>query len=811
MSNMPIESIIRNARLSLRQIRRNPAFASAVILTLGLAIGANTAIFSFVNALLIRPFPFRDPDQLFQIQSVRGGQLGKISMREVLDIQEQVTILDGIAAHTGGAGGYNFSGDGPPQEWRTILTTGNLFEVLGAPLEIGLTWPDHADRQRDFSVILSYGVWKSTFGGRRDVLGKKITLDHAAGYQIHGVTGRGFDFPQGIQVYRSLGGLFQYDRHSSRSMVGICRVKHPFSAARLQAELDVVSRRLAAQYPETNAGISFRAISFRELYSGDVRPYLLVLLGAVGFVLLIACGNVVNLLLSRGLGRQREMAVRMALGAGRRELLGQLLTECVVLSFAATAFGLVLAYWWMNLLRVMIGPQLPTWMAVDIDGRVLAFTALVSVAAGICSGLAPALRMSRGSLSEAAKEGARGTSAGRDLARLRDCMVISEVAVAVVLLAGAGQLIHGLLELQQQQKGFRSDSISTFRISLGWKRYIDQPSISRYYEQALGQLGAMSGVQKVAFISNPPLARQEETAPDTVQMDGQSIQEALKNPYVNHQSVSESYFDVMGIPLKRGRVFSPFDRQGSEPVAIISERLAKLLWADKDPVGQRLVYNPTARDRGPFRKIVGVVGNVQQRELGAEASLDFYVPYRQEADSNQYMLVKTNLGLAGFTSKAERAMWSIDPEQSVFDFATYEQRILDSIWPLRLSKLLLVVFGTVAVVLAAIGIYGVMSYLVGQRRREMGVRLALGASPARIWALVVGRGVLLGATGLFGGLLGSIVLGRILQHVLPSVGGGHPLVFAGALAVLFVVVVAACALPAWRASRIDPAVTLRQE
>ena len=808
---MPIESIARNIRLSLRQIRRNPVFAAAVILTLGLAIGANTAIFSFVNALLIRPFPFRDPDQLFQIQSMRGGQLGKISMREVLDIQEQISILDGIAAHTGGAGGYNYSGEGSPQEWRAILTTGNLFEVLGTPLEIGLTWPDHADRQRDFRVILSYGVWKSTFGGRRDIVGKKITLDHAAGYQIHGVTGRGFDFPQGIQVYRSLGGLFMYDRRSSRNFVGICRIKQPYSIARLQAELDAVSHRLAAQYPDTNAGISFRAISFRELYSGDVRPYVLLLLGAVGFVLLIACGNVVNLLLSRGLGRQREMAVRMALGAGRLELISQMLTESAVLSVAATAFGLVLAYWWMNLLRAMIGPELPTWMVVDIDGRVLAFTAVVSLAAGFCSGLAPALQMCRDSLSEAVKEGSRGASAGRGTARLRDAMVISEVAVAVVLLAGAGRLINGLLELQQQHKGFRSDSIATFRVSLGWKRYADQASISRYYERALAQLAAVPGLQRVAFVSNPPLARQEEFAPNTVQVEGQPIQETLSNPYVNHQSVSESYFDVMGIPLKSGRLFTPFDRQGSEPVAIISERLAKLLWADKDPVGQRLVYNPTARDRGPFRKIVGVVGNVQQRELGAESSLDYYIPYRQEADSNQYMLVKTNLGLAEFTSKAERAMWSIDPEQSVFDFATYEQRILDSIWQLRLSRVLLILFGTVAVVLAAIGIYGVMSYLVGQRGREVGIRLALGASPASVWTLVVGRGVLLGANGLFCGLLGSIALSRVLQYVLRGVGGGSPLIFAGALGILLVVIVAACALPAWRASRIDPAVTLRQE
>jgi putative ABC transport system permease protein len=482
----------RHVRHALRQIRRQPAISFTVVLTLGLAIGANTAIFSFVNALLIRPFPFRDPDRLVEIQSVRGGQPGKMSMVEVLDLKEQVPAIEAIAAHTGGAGGYNYSGDGGgrPEEWRAILTTGNLFEVLGVPFEAGAKWPAPVDRERDFRVILTYGVWQRNFGGRRDVVGRTITLDHAPGYQIHGVMPRGFDFPRGIEVYRSIGGYTSYDRRDNRNVVAIARIKPGHTIARLQAELDAVSRRLAEQHPDTNAGLSFTAISFRELYSGDVRPYLLVLLGAVGFVLLIACGNVANLLLARALSRDRETALRVALGAGRKEIVAQFLCESLVLAFVAAAAGLGLAWWWMKLLRAMIGAQLPDWMVVELDGRVLAFTIGLSVLASVLAAVAPAWQFSRPrDIGETLKEGGRASSTGRGTGRLRDWMIAGEIAMAVVLVAGAGLLIRAFADLQAQDKGFREERISTFRVALGWRRY-GGDAVARYYENALEKLAA---------------------------------------------------------------------------------------------------------------------------------------------------------------------------------------------------------------------------------------------------------------------------------------------------------------------------------
>jgi putative ABC transport system permease protein len=806
-----MDALVRNIRVGIRQLWKQPIFTASVLLTLGLAIAANATIFSFVSALLIRPFPFRDSDQLVQIRSMRGGQLGLMSMREVLDIKERVSVIEGIAAHTSGFGGYNYSGEGRPEEWKTILTTGNLFDVLGTPLVCGNKWPEHADRERDYRVILSHAVWKDTFGEQRDVVGKKITLDHAAGYEIHGVAPESFDYPQGVQVYRSLGGFAMYDQRTYRNVVAVARVRRPNSIDRLQSELDVLSRQLATEYPQTNEGLSFHAVSFRELYSGNVRSYLLLLLGAVGFVLLIACANVTNLQLSRALSRSREMGIRVALGARNSSLIAQMLVEGAVLAIVAGLFGFGMAWWWVKLLRAMIGIGLPEWMVIHIDGRVLAFTALVSVLATLISGAAPAVNATRLSVVESLRGSGRSASGGKDTTRLRDCLVAVEIAVAVILFVGAALLIRGFVELQNREKGFRSDSILTFRVALGWKRYIDQPSIARYYERALQELSRMPGFDAVAFASIPPLTSQEESAPNSVQYEGQSLQESLANPYVTRESISENYFSLTGISLLAGRPFNQFDGKDSEPVAIVSARLARTLWGNRDPVGRRLRHNPTAKTPGPFRKVIGVVADVQDHELGGQPGFHFYVPYRQEAEPNQYILVKSSLSMRDFTHIAERAMWSIDPEQSIFDFSTYDQRILNTVWQLRISRMLLILFSGVALVLAAIGIYSVTAYIAGQRQREVGIRMALGSSPGAIRVLIAKRSALTSLAGLATGLLGAAILGRVLEHALPGVTVTDPLAFVGVVLLLFVITLAASAFPAWRASRMDPVVSLRAE
>ncbi len=806
---MPVLGL-RHLRNALRQALARPALSAAVVLTLGLAIGANTAIFSFVNALLIRPFPFRDPDRLVEIRSVRGGERGKLAMREVLDIQEQVRAIEKVAAHTGVSGGYNFGEEGRPEEWRAILTTGNLFEVLGVPLQRGGPWPIEADKARDFRVILTDGVWRRAFAGQ-PVVGRTISLDHAPGYEITGIAPAAFDYPSGVEVYRSIGGFTNYERRGYRNVIAVARLRPGHTVAQLQVELDQVAARVASEFPDTNAGVAYRADSFRDLYTGDARAALAVLLAAVGFVLLVACSNVVHLLLARALGRGREMAVRAALGAGRGELVAQLLSETTLLSLVAAGVGLLLASWWMRLLRAIVGLELPAWMVVEIDGRVLAFTLAVALVTGIASGLAPALHLTRASLAGTLREAGRAGSSGRVAGRLRDLLIVAQVAVALVLLVGAGLLMRGFSDLMARERGFRHEGLATFRVALGWKRYTDQKTISAYYEQAEAALRVLPGVTGVGFVEHPPLTRQQQSVPTTVQAEGQALEDVRRNPYVVYQSVSEGYFDLVRIPLVAGRGFTPFDGPEAEPVAIVSTRLAERLWPGESPLGRRLRYDPLDPRPEPYRLVVGVVGNVVQETLGGEPSHDLYVPYRHWAAANQYLICRTSLGLREFQAQAERALWAIDPEQSLFDFQLYDKRVLDGVWPLRLSRRLLGLFSTLALVLAATGVYGVLSHSAVERRREIGVRLALGATPSSVTRLVAGHGLRLGLLGLLLGAVGSLLLGRALASAFPTVPTADaPSLLLGVL-VLGAVTAVASLLPARRASRADPVSVLREE
>lgn len=800
----------RNLRYAMRRIIRQPGLSLSVIVTLSLAIGANTAIFSFVHALLLRPFPFRDPDQLVEIHSVRGGQRGKLSMREVLDIREQIPVLEAVAAHTGGAGGYNYSGtgNGRPEEWRAILTTGNLMEVLGVPLALGGPWPEHSNRERDFRVILSHEVWLRAFGGQREVLGRTITLDHAPGYVIHGVAAPGLDFPHGIEVYRSIGGFTSYDKRDSRNVIAVARVKRPYDAHRLQAELTALSARLAEAHPDTNGGLSFQCQPFRQVYSGEVRPYLLLLLGAVAAVLLIACVNVMNLLLSQALAREQEISVKIAIGAGRRHVIGELLAESILLALFSGVAGLGLSWWWMKLLRAIVGAQIPQWMRVELDSAALAFTFAIAVFAGLVSGMTPALHLMRGSLSTMLREGGRGGTSGVAAQRLRDLMIVAEVALAVVLLSGAGLLIRGFVNLQSRQKGFDAENVETFRVALGWRRYGGE-RITRYYEQALESLSALPGVQGAALAPNPPLARQEEFTPAHVQVEGQSSQEALRNPYVIYQQISEGYFELMRIPLLAGRAFTRFDGPASEPVAIISERLASRLWPGENAIGKRLRYDPAARRPGALRTVVGIAGSVRHAQLDGEPGLEMYVPFRQDPTANQYLLARTTLPPSEYRRRAADRMLAIDSEQSIFDMSTYEQRILNGVWQLRLSRSLLLIFAAVALALAGIGIYGVMAYLVGRRTREIGIRMALGATAGDVRGMVVRRAAWAGACGLALGLGAAVALGALTRSALQSVPAADPLTYAGAVVPIAAVILAASWIPAVRASRVNPAITLR--
>jgi putative ABC transport system permease protein len=809
-----MEAIGQDVRFALRSLLKRPGFSAAVILTLALGIGANTAIFSFVNAILLRPLPYRDADRLVRIESVRGAEAGRISMLELRDLKEQSSAIEEIAAFRPGAQ-YNFSSGGAPEEVAATLSTRNLFDVLGVTMLHGQSWPESYDLERNFGVVLTYELWQRRFGGDPNVLGQKITLDAAPFYTIFGVLPAGIKFPDNVQMFRSIAisdRLPDYKNRSARNVYALARLRKGVSYENARLELTAFSQRLQQTYPDLNAGLSFRLTPLTEFYVGNVRPYLWLLASAVGFVLLIACGNVLNLLLSRALAREREIAIRTALGAGRGRLISQLLTESVVLALLGGGIGVALAYWWVKVIAGMIGIELPPWMTIEIDGPVLLFTLAVSIITGLLSGIVPALRASNPNLNELLKEGGRG-SAGGGHQGLRRALVIAEIALALVLLSGAGLMVRSFWRLQSIDLGFNPDRLLTLRVALPWRKFNDEQGPARiklFYQQTLEKMAALPGVTAAAATSNLPLSGESETGKIAITVEGQSVDEQHRNPYVNEMLVSPNYFQTMGIQVLMGRYLNEFDVETTERVSVISERLAGRIWPGKDPIGKRLKAGSPS-STSTWSTVIGVVKNVKHEQVAGEGGLDLYTSYRQVPDANMYLLLRTNGEPGVLTEAATRVIWAMDPEQSAFSVMTMEQRISDTIWQRRMSGALFAIFALLALALSGVGIYGVMSYAVSQRTREIGVRMALGARPRDILKIVLGEVLRMMLIGGLIGVIGAMTLARAIAGLLYGVRATDPITFLAVSLLLGAVAMLAGFLPARRAARTSPIEALRRE
>jgi putative ABC transport system permease protein len=808
-----MQTLWQDLRYGARMLIKKPGFTLVVVLTLALGIGANTAIFSFVNALLLRPLPYKDADRLARVAAVRGNEEGRFSMLELKDMREQTSSFEQIGAYIPGAQ-YNYSGDGAPEEFSAILATREFFEVMGVPQLHGGVWPEEYDRERNFGVVLSYEVWKRRFGGDPNVLGRKITLDAAPFYTIYGVMPPQFNFPSSTQLFRSIAiskFLPNYEQRDKRNVYAVARLKPGVSVEQARAELDTFSQRLAQTYPDLNQGLSFTLKPLRDFSVGDVRPYLWLLLAAVGFVLLIACTNVINLLLARSLAREREIAIRTALGAGRGRLIRQLLTESLLLAASGGLLGLAFAVGWVRLLKGLIRAELPTWIAIDPDWRVLAFTLAVSLITGLIAGLAPALQASKPDLNELLKEGAKGSQGGRQ--GLRKTLIVAEVALAMVLLIGAGLLVKSFLRLQQTDLGFNPDNLLTMRVALPWRKFNDQQGPERqrqFYKQLLERLSALPGVETAALTSNLPLAAERQEGKLTFTVEGQSADEQQRNPFVNDIRISPNYFQAMDIPLVAGRTLTEFDMAATERVGVISQRLAERMFPNQNPIGKRLKVGDLF-SQSQWTTIVGVARNVKHEDIAGDGGLDLYVSYQQVSESNMYLLLRTKSAPLNLADAATRAVWASDPEQSVFNVATMEARIADTVWQRRLSGTLFLVFAGLALALAAIGIYGVMSYTVSQRTREIGIRLAMGAQIRDVLKLVIGQGAKLIGVGLAVGLLLSLAASRLITGLLYRVSAFDALIYLIALLALGVIALLACWIPARRAAKVDPMIALRME
>lgn len=805
-----MQGFSKDIRHAVRLLLKKPGFTLIVVATLALGIGANTAIFSFVDAILLEPLAFQNPDRLVRLTTLRGGETGLLSLAEVDDLRRHLDVFEGVAPYLTDAQ-YNISSDNAPMQINAVLTGRELFEMLGTKLLFGEVWPEEYDRQRSFGVVLSHGLWKRAFGGDPNIVGKTITADLAP-YTVFGVLPEGFEFPYRTDLYRCIGVYPDYEDRSLRYVEAVARLKEGVSLEEASEQLRALGLRLAQDFPDTNAEIAFGMTPLEELYVGNLRPYLMLLLGAVTAVLLIVCVNVVNLLLSRAMGREKEIAVRVAMGVGRLRLIRQLLTESLTLSLIGGAAGVLLAHWSVSLGSSLVRVQLPPWIEIGTDAGVLLFALAISLATGILAGLAPALQASRPDFNELLKDASRGSSSGsRRRNLLRQGLVVAEVTLAVVLLAGAGLMVKSFSRLQQADLGFEPENLVTFQVALTWKTYRNEDErITLFKSQMIEQLQALPGVSSAAINSNLPLTDNAEGDKSVISLQGQSISDQQRNPFVNSQRVSEGYLDTMKIRLVRGRFLEASDRRDAPPVAVVNRQLADRLWPDQDPLEQRLKVGEIDSS-WPWMSVIGVVENVRHSDVSNPQEMNLYYSAWQRPDITHYVVVRTSLPTSDLEAQSKRIVQGIDAQQTAFNFHTYPQRISDRVWQRRLSSTLFAVFAALAAALSAIGIYGVMSYAVGQRTREMGIRRALGASGGNVLRMVLGESLRLALFGVALGVLAALGLAFSMSSMLYAVNPVDPIVFLSVPALLGLVALAAGLLPALRASRIDPIIALRDE
>jgi len=817
-----IADLGQDLRYSLRLLRNRPGFSAIVILVLALGIGATSAIFSVVNAVLLRPLPYPQPDRLMMVFSAadrdgRGEKTGPTYGPDFIEWRAQCQTCAEMAAYVG-TWPSNLTGGTEPDRVRVARVTESLFATLGVQPIIGRTFlPEETSRPlfsndsqatRSTAVVLSYGLWQRRFGADAAVIGSTVRIE-GDDCRVIGVMPDGFKFPDEAEVW--MPATLSAKRDNAFLRV-IARLQTGVPPAQAQAELATIAERLAQAFPQTNRGLSVNLLPLQTYIIGDVRTALLVFLGAVSFVLLIACANVANLLLARAASRQKEMAIRTALGASRARIVRQLLTESLLLALLGGALGLVLAFAILNLLVAVAPQEIPRLNAIAIDGWVLGFTLLISALTGVVFGLAPALQASKLDLNIALKDGGARMAGHVSRHRLRSVLVIVEVSLALVLLIGAGLLVKSFTRLRETSLGFNPDRVLTTSITLPEAAYPKTAQVKAYYEQALARLAARPEVQAVSLINALPLGNNGARIQGSLQVEGEP--DERHGAHASKLAISADYFQAMGIPLLKGRAFDERDTENSTGVLVISDALARTLWPNEDALGKRLNIGFRGET---WREVVGVVGDVRQNELGAPPAPALYQPYQQVADARRWQLgdmtfvVRTVAEPQRFASTLRSELQAIDKDLPLYDLAAMGQVIAQQVADPRFYTLLLSGFSTLALMLAAAGIYGLLAYSVSQRTHEIGIRLALGGQPRDVLKLVVGQGMKLVLAGLVIGLAGAYALTRVLEGFLYQVSVTDPATFALLAALLGVVALGACYVPARRATKVDPAVALRCE
>ena len=809
---------MRDIKYSFRRLLKSPGFTAVVILTLGLGIGANTAIFSVVNTVLLRPLAFREPDRLVTINHFYRSEAlnnleAPVSAPGFRDYRDKTKSFDAVAVERGWAA--NLTGTGDPERVPASRVSGDYFRVLGVAPQLGRTFGrDEDEPGKNSVVVLSDGLWKRVYGADRGIVGKTMQLNGQS-FIILGVMPEGFRafFNSNADIWTPLAlDAKQFDpaNYTNESLNLTARLKPGVSVTQASAEMHAFADQVRRLYPNAvGPEWTLKVKTLDELATGGVRPALLVLLGAVGFVLLIACANVANLLLARVTSRQKEVAIRTALGADRWALVRQLLTESVMLALAGGILGLGIAYWSVKTLVATV-PSIPRGSDVGIDSTVMAFTLGLSVITGLLFGVVPALHTSRASLHDTLKEGGRSGSADVSGRGLRRALVIGEVALALTLLIGAGLLIRSVARLQRVTPGFDPDRLLTFDLSLPNAKYPNDTIRQQFFESMIDRVSHVPGVVAVGGTTVIPFGGSWSTG--SFEVEGYQAGPNQPGPWGDIRFVTADFFRTMRIPLIQGRAFDSRDQPNGQIVAIIDEEFVRKYYRGQNPIGKRITFGAPPGKQPEYINIVGVVAHTMHEALDAKPRIQLYLPYSQRPSfQNMSVAVRTTGDPLLMARPVRNAIHDVDKDMPLSNVKSMDQLLESSLGQRRLSMILLGAFSAIALLLASIGIYGVLAYSVTQRSRELGIRMALGAARGRVLRLVIGQGMALALVGIGIGLVGALALTRLLGTQLYSIKPTDPATFAGVSFLLAAIAFVATLVPALRATRVDPVVALREE
>jgi predicted permease len=816
-----IDALRQDARYAVRQARRAPGFTVVALLTLALGIGANAAIFSVVNAVILKPLPYAEPERLVRVWNSWDDQpRGDVSPAEYLDYRDRASALEHLGVYAGATAAV--TGNGEPEQVPADFISAGVIPALGVAPVLGRAFTPEEELPGFDGVLLGYGLWQRRYGGSPSVLGQRVTVNGIPRTVI-GVMPRGFRLPNGLDDEEP-GEMFlpigihpdSVTERGSHFLNTVARLRAGVTVEQATASLQAVAREFVTAFPDDYpSGMRFdtRAEPLRDVIVGDVRPTLLVLLGAVGFVLLIACANLANLFLSRTEARTREIAVRTALGAGRHRVVSQLLVESVILALAGGVLGTLLAAWGTRALVALSPPEIPRLSEVGIDAGVLAFALGVSLLTGVLLGLVPGLHASAFDLRGALGAGGRGATAGRARQALRRGLVVGEVSLALVLLTGAGLLVQSFARLVRVDPGFHAENVLAVPLSLPARQYAEVPQVIAFYRDLHDRVDALPASNAVGAVAFLPLASGRGDL--NFEIEGRPVPDDAPSPRADWQVVTPGYFRAMGMRLLRGRTLSAADDERAPGAVVINESLARRYWPGEDPIGVRFKLGGEA---GPgWVTIVGIVGDVRYRALDTEPEPEMYLAHSQFRMWHggtilraMTLVVRSESDPTGLSGAIRREIRALDANLPIGTITTMEEVRAESVASSRFVMLLLSIFSGVALAIAAVGIYGVMAYAVSLRTKEIGVRLALGATPRRVLRMVIGQGLMLAAGGVALGLLAALWLTRLIAGLLFDVSPSDPATIAGVSAVLMAVALVACYIPARRATRIDPVAAMRE-